>query len=227
MNEHQSHKPRLAAGVSASLNSTAPRTGPSPVGVRKGPQPFLNITPLQKRQSAGWKQSVLRQKRPEDLSKNILSHHFEDRLYHVSIPFVARGVSGAVAQREAHCLTAWPLYAFGHIWRHRQLRGYNPCELAGVTEPPPTGSYWTPCLVTMSCLDVMYHQSYGAHYLPAAAYKATCYNYHHQQQQVRHSSSFFQRLTLCICFHLSRVQNASWQKCQWILWKGKIWQIEK
>lgn len=33
----------------------------------------------------------------------------------------------------------------------------------------------------MSCLDVMYHQSYGAHYLPAAAYKATYYN--HQQQQ--------------------------------------------
>ncbi|XP_034042926.1 transcription cofactor vestigial-like protein 3 [Thalassophryne amazonica] len=33
----------------------------------------------------------------------------------------------------------------------------------------------------MSCLDVMYHQSYGAHYLPAAAYKATYYN--HQQQK--------------------------------------------
>ncbi|KAK7939610.1 hypothetical protein WMY93_002936 [Mugilogobius chulae] len=34
----------------------------------------------------------------------------------------------------------------------------------------------------MSCLEVMYHQSYGAHYLPAAAaYKATYYN--HQQQQ--------------------------------------------
>uniref|UniRef100_H3DG78 Vestigial like family member 3 n=1 Tax=Tetraodon nigroviridis TaxID=99883 RepID=H3DG78_TETNG len=37
----------------------------------------------------------------------------------------------------------------------------------------------------MSCLDVMYHQSYGAHYLPAAAYKATCYNHHQQQQQRR------------------------------------------
>ncbi|XP_023144172.2 transcription cofactor vestigial-like protein 3 isoform X1 [Amphiprion ocellaris] len=35
----------------------------------------------------------------------------------------------------------------------------------------------------MSCLDVMYHQSYGAHYLPAAAYKATYYNHHQQQQQ--------------------------------------------
>uniref|UniRef100_A0A8D3A626 Vestigial like family member 3 n=1 Tax=Scophthalmus maximus TaxID=52904 RepID=A0A8D3A626_SCOMX len=35
----------------------------------------------------------------------------------------------------------------------------------------------------MSCLDVMYHQSYGAHYLPTAAYKATYYNHHHQQQQ--------------------------------------------
>lgn len=42
----------------------------------------------------------------------------------------------------------------------------------------------------MSCLDVMYHQSYGAHYLPAAAYKATYYN-HHQQQQVRCSSLLF------------------------------------
>ncbi|KAK1902368.1 Transcription cofactor vestigial-like protein 3 [Dissostichus eleginoides] len=37
----------------------------------------------------------------------------------------------------------------------------------------------------MSCLDVMYHQSYGAHFLPAAAYKATYYNHHHQQQQRR------------------------------------------
>ncbi|XP_038132340.1 transcription cofactor vestigial-like protein 3 isoform X1 [Cyprinodon tularosa] len=35
----------------------------------------------------------------------------------------------------------------------------------------------------MSCLDVMYHQSYGAHYLPAAAYKASYYNHHQQQQQ--------------------------------------------
>lgn len=45
--------------------------------------------------------------------------------------------------------------------------------------------------VAMSCLDVMYHQSYGAHYLPAAAYKATYYNHHHQQQQVRYSSLKF------------------------------------
>lgn len=43
----------------------------------------------------------------------------------------------------------------------------------------------------MSCLDVMYHQSYGAHhYLPAtsaaaaaAAYKAAYYHHHQQQQQ--------------------------------------------
>ncbi|KAF7666778.1 hypothetical protein LDENG_00090870 [Lucifuga dentata] len=35
----------------------------------------------------------------------------------------------------------------------------------------------------MSCLDVMYHQSYGAHYLPAAAYKATYYNHHQPQQK--------------------------------------------
>ncbi|XP_067848459.1 transcription cofactor vestigial-like protein 3 isoform X1 [Heptranchias perlo] len=39
----------------------------------------------------------------------------------------------------------------------------------------------------MSCLDVMYHQSYGAHqYLPAAAaaaYTAAYYHHHHSQQQ--------------------------------------------
>ncbi|KAF7215075.1 transcript variant X2 [Nothobranchius furzeri] len=34
--------------------------------------------------------------------------------------------------------------------------------------------------IAMSCLEVMYHQSYGAHHLPAAAYKATYYS---QQQQ--------------------------------------------
>ncbi|KAM4731498.1 transcription cofactor vestigial-like protein 3 [Anableps anableps] len=43
--------------------------------------------------------------------------------------------------------------------------------------------------LAMSCLDVMYHQSYGAHYLPAAAYKATYYN-HHQQQQQRKLSAY-------------------------------------
>ncbi|MEQ2232255.1 hypothetical protein ILYODFUR_009354 [Ilyodon furcidens] len=41
----------------------------------------------------------------------------------------------------------------------------------------------------MSCLDVMYHQSYGAHYLPAAAYKAAYHN-HHQQQQQRKLSAY-------------------------------------
>ncbi|XP_077436424.1 transcription cofactor vestigial-like protein 3 [Vanacampus margaritifer] len=35
----------------------------------------------------------------------------------------------------------------------------------------------------MSCLDVMYHQNYGAHLLPAEAYKSTYYNHHYQQQQ--------------------------------------------
>ncbi|XP_038657642.1 transcription cofactor vestigial-like protein 3 [Scyliorhinus canicula] len=38
----------------------------------------------------------------------------------------------------------------------------------------------------MSCLDVMYHQSYGARqYLPAAAaaYTTACYRHHHSQQQ--------------------------------------------
>ncbi|XP_054643331.1 transcription cofactor vestigial-like protein 3 [Dunckerocampus dactyliophorus] len=40
----------------------------------------------------------------------------------------------------------------------------------------------------MSCLDVMYHQSYGAHLLPAEAYRSTYYNHHHQQQQRRLSA---------------------------------------
>ena len=52
----------------------------------------------------------------------------------------------------------------------------------------------------MSCLDVMYHQSYGSHYLPAtpaaaaAAYKAAYYHHHHhhQQQQV----GLYERLVL-------------------------------
>uniref|UniRef100_A0A8C7XFE0 Vestigial-like family member 3 n=1 Tax=Oryzias sinensis TaxID=183150 RepID=A0A8C7XFE0_9TELE len=35
----------------------------------------------------------------------------------------------------------------------------------------------------MSCLDVMFHQNYGAHYFPAAAYKTTYHNHHPQQQQ--------------------------------------------
>ncbi|CAJ1079894.1 transcription cofactor vestigial-like protein 3 [Xyrichtys novacula] len=48
----------------------------------------------------------------------------------------------------------------------------------------------------MSCLDVMYHQSYGAHYLPAAAYKATYYNHHHQQQQRR--LSVYSKMQECI-----------------------------
>ncbi|CAM9275531.1 unnamed protein product [Lampetra planeri] len=41
----------------------------------------------------------------------------------------------------------------------------------------------------MSCLDVMYHQSYGAHYLPAEAYKATYYNHHQQQQGAKASKA--------------------------------------
>jgi hypothetical protein len=42
----------------------------------------------------------------------------------------------------------------------------------------------------MSCLDVMFYQSYGAHYLPAssaaaaAAYKAAYYHHQQHQQQV-------------------------------------------
>ncbi|XP_058643358.1 transcription cofactor vestigial-like protein 3 isoform X2 [Onychostoma macrolepis] len=50
----------------------------------------------------------------------------------------------------------------------------------------------------MSCLDVMYHQSYGAHhYLPAtsaaaaaAAYKAAYYHHHQQQQQQQQQKKF-------------------------------------
>lgn len=105
------------------------------------------------------------------------------------------------AQREAHCLyanwTTWPLYAFGHIWRRRWLRAYSPSEVSGVAVLCALLSsdflYLSErsCSVAMSCLDVMYHQSYGAHYLPAAAYKATYYNHHHQQQQVRYSSLVF------------------------------------
>ncbi|XP_007557192.1 transcription cofactor vestigial-like protein 3 [Poecilia formosa] len=49
--------------------------------------------------------------------------------------------------------------------------------------------------LAMSCLDVMYHQSYGAHYLPAAAYKATYYNHHQQQQQRKLSAYKMQECT--------------------------------
>ncbi|XP_059198901.1 transcription cofactor vestigial-like protein 3 [Centropristis striata] len=49
----------------------------------------------------------------------------------------------------------------------------------------------------MSCLDVMYHhQSYGAHYLPAAAYKATYYN--HQQQQQQRRLSVYSKMQECM-----------------------------
>ncbi|XP_028248943.1 transcription cofactor vestigial-like protein 3 [Parambassis ranga] len=48
----------------------------------------------------------------------------------------------------------------------------------------------------MSCLDVMYHQSYGAHYLPATAYKATHYNHHHQQQQKK--LSIYNKIPECM-----------------------------
>nr|XP_057938376.1 transcription cofactor vestigial-like protein 3 [Doryrhamphus excisus] len=41
----------------------------------------------------------------------------------------------------------------------------------------------------MSCLDVMYHQSYGAHLLPAETYRSTYYNHHHHQQQQKRLSA--------------------------------------
>ncbi|XP_058478181.1 transcription cofactor vestigial-like protein 3 [Solea solea] len=51
----------------------------------------------------------------------------------------------------------------------------------------------------MSCLDVMYHQTYGAHYLPAAAYKATYYNHHHhQQQQQQRKLSVYSKMQECM-----------------------------
>ncbi|XP_046869778.1 transcription cofactor vestigial-like protein 3 isoform X2 [Hypomesus transpacificus] len=48
----------------------------------------------------------------------------------------------------------------------------------------------------MSCLDVMYHQSYGSHYLAAtpaaaaAAYKAAYYQHHHHHQQQQKLSAY-------------------------------------
>lgn len=108
---------------------------------------------------------------------------------------VARGGAVWSAQLEAHCLyanwTAWPLYAFGHIWRQRRAGGYSASEVEGsvalarVARVSLVRTLSSLSLIAMSCLDVMYHQGYGAHYLPAAAYKATYYN--HQQQQVRHT----------------------------------------
>lgn len=60
--------------------------------------------------------------------------------------------------------------------------------------------------LAMSCLDVMYHQSYGAHYLPAAAYKATYYNHHQQQQQVRRwEKYFFAQQTKAFVYFLSEI----------------------
>ncbi|KAM9851149.1 LOW QUALITY PROTEIN: transcription cofactor vestigial-like protein 3 [Aulostomus maculatus] len=52
--------------------------------------------------------------------------------------------------------------------------------------------------VAMSCLDVMYHQSYGAHYLPAEAYKATYYNHHQQQQQQQRKLSTHTKMQNCL-----------------------------
>ncbi|KAF3842985.1 hypothetical protein F7725_001834, partial [Dissostichus mawsoni] len=79
------------------------------------------------------------------------------------------------AQQEVHCLYAnWMTWLFASLCFHHY----------------PLGS------VVMSCLDVMYHQSYGAHFLPAAAYKAKYYNHHHQQQQVRHDFIARRRLSV-------------------------------
>ncbi|KAM4608377.1 transcription cofactor vestigial-like protein 3 [Polymixia lowei] len=57
----------------------------------------------------------------------------------------------------------------------------------------------------MSCLDVMYHQSYGAHYLPAsqvaaaAAYKAAYYrHHHHHHQQQQRKPSVYSKMQECV-----------------------------
>lgn len=168
------------------------RAGPSPVGVRKGPQPYLNITPLQKRQSDGGKQSVLRQRRLKTCQRYSFPPIFlgYTLLHNVPIHSVARGVGGAarsgrrIVWRHGHCMR---LGIYGGTHSSGGTARVNSKEWPRFSHP--TGSYWTLCSVTMSCLDVMYHQSYAAHYLPAAAYKATCYNHHQQQQQVRPSSS--------------------------------------
>ncbi|XP_077584372.1 transcription cofactor vestigial-like protein 3 [Stigmatopora nigra] len=57
----------------------------------------------------------------------------------------------------------------------------------------------------MSCLDVMYHQSYGAHLLPAEAYKSTCYNHHYQQQQQQQQQQ--RRLNVHCKMHNCSVQQ--------------------
>ncbi|XP_051937653.1 transcription cofactor vestigial-like protein 3 [Hippocampus zosterae] len=49
----------------------------------------------------------------------------------------------------------------------------------------------------MSCLDVMYHQSYGAHFLPAEAYKSTYCNHHYQQQQQQRKLSAHSKMHNC------------------------------
>ncbi|XP_008327054.2 LOW QUALITY PROTEIN: transcription cofactor vestigial-like protein 3 [Cynoglossus semilaevis] len=62
----------------------------------------------------------------------------------------------------------------------------------------------------MSCLDVMYHQSYGAHYLPAAAaaaYKSPYYNHHHHhhhhhhQEQQQRKLSVYNKMQECMEQH--------------------------
>ena len=194
--------PVHARGVGALLNSPA-ACRPFPGG-RARPQPSLNITPLQNRQREKEGEDYSpNQKRPENLSEK--SFFFPSSSFSLGYsefvslrfdPLCGPGWCWRSAQREAHCVyanwTTWPLYAFGHIWRQRRLGGYSPSEASGAESRPRPRCVCliTPlCSVAMSCLDVMYHQSYGAHYLPAAAYKATYYNHHHQQQQVRHPSA--------------------------------------
>ncbi|CAB1347191.1 unnamed protein product, partial [Coregonus sp. 'balchen'] len=69
---------------------------------------------------------------------------------------------------------------------------HQPCEKHKVYSGSERSA---PASPAMSCLDVMFYQSYGAHYLPAssaaaaAAYKAAYYHHHQHQQQHQQQDS--------------------------------------
>lgn len=181
-----------------------------------GPSPRLNITPLQKRKSETvGKESSSNQKRFENLADTtlfLLSPFVGYSLSHIVLNhFVAPG--GAGGARSGRRIVRMQTGRHGHCMRLGIYGGTDGWERRACLKPrewpcrarfsPPTVSHHEPprsCPVAMSCLDVMYHQSYGAHYLPAAAYKATYYNHHHQQQQVRRASrTFCGSLRGCLC----------------------------
>lgn len=177
------------------------RAGPSPVGVNKWPQPFLNITPLQKRKSetvggtviliqseAVWK--LVRDEFFFFLSVfriQFVTYRFDPSSW-PRVVLVERAAGGALSVCKLDDMAIVCVWAYMEapvaksvqpVWSLRSGRVVRASLLRRSLSFCPLRS------VAMSCLDVMYHQSYGAHYLPAAAYKATYYNHHHQQQQVR------------------------------------------